>query len=585
MSLIGHWKLDGDTKDSSGYGNDGISEVVYASGKINEARRSGNFTVPASPEFNIIGDLSIAFWFNPDTNTTRRTVMQTHYNGSFCINHETEGDLRFYNGNGSSYDSLDSTVLTNGQWYHCVLTRESKLTTWYINGVYNTSRTSAYEGEGNHNLIIGSGYTAELDGYLDDVRLYNHALSIKEIHELSLAKVLHYDFNMFSEPTTNILENGDFSTGDITGWGTPEIRGVNHNDYYSIESDNINNYLNIHWERIASSGNDWAQCLNNSHWVVPNIPYTLTCQIRVNSISGGDSTAVRHSMVINDYWTSDKKYTYLNAMTIGVWTDVESTVLDPQPTYYKDPVTWDFNGTFQIYTGPQAAIGDYIDFDIRFAQVEQKDHSTPFVNGVRTGQIVDNSGNDNHSIALTEEDTPEWTTDSLLGSGAYYFDGNKEVATTPIKEMMGGTLTITMMTFVKITSSLGYNTSFMTNIMPWLGTYTNGEVRFIIRAGGLDQYNCITTEILSLNTRYHIAATYDGTTMKIYIDGVLKKSENVGLDLYLDSADTSFLIGTSSFEGYLDDIRLYSSALTVEDIYEIAHTRASIDDEGTLWAK
>jgi hypothetical protein len=75
--------------------------------------------------FNVKGAMTIAFWFKPASNTTRRVVMQTAYAGSFCINHETEGDLRLYVGNDSSYTSLDSSSLTNNLWYHCAIVKDS----------------------------------------------------------------------------------------------------------------------------------------------------------------------------------------------------------------------------------------------------------------------------------------------------------------------------------------------------------------------------------------------------------------------------------------------------------------------------
>ena len=55
------------------------------------------------------------------------------------------------------------------------------------------------------------------NGDINDLRIYNHALSAKEIYELSLAKVLHYDFdNPFVEESDNLVSIRDITTSGLT---------------------------------------------------------------------------------------------------------------------------------------------------------------------------------------------------------------------------------------------------------------------------------------------------------------------------------------------------------------------------------
>lgn len=182
--LAGWWKLDGNVKDYSLNNNDSSSSsMTFTNGIDGLARESGSATIPSDSAFNVKGDMTVSFWFKPEADGARRVVMQTAYAGSFCINHETAGDLRFYNGNDSSYDSLDSSRLTNGQWYYCVVVRDGSNTRWYLNGQLDTNGTTSYSGGTREDdLIIGTGYTGNnIVGTLDEVRIYNRALSEKEI--------------------------------------------------------------------------------------------------------------------------------------------------------------------------------------------------------------------------------------------------------------------------------------------------------------------------------------------------------------------------------------------------------------------
>jgi len=69
-------------------------------------------------------------------------------------------------------------------------------------------------------------------------------------------------------------------------------------------------------------------------------------------------------------------------------------------------------------------------------QYEKKDHSTPFVYGSRTGQVNDYSGYDNHSIALTEVNTPQWVVDNKIGTGGYKFIASKQTYIQPASYLM-----------------------------------------------------------------------------------------------------------------------------------------------------
>ncbi|MEI7499877.1 MAG: LruC domain-containing protein [Bacteroidota bacterium] len=72
-----------------------------------------------------------------------------------------------------------------------------------------------------------------------------------------------------------------------------------------------------------------------------------------------------------------------------------------------------------------------------------------------------------------------------------------------------------------------------------------------------------------LNEWYHIAMTYDGTTLKIYVNGQLKNSKAVSGVLAVNSRDVS--IGSDNgaqkfFKGSLDEIKIFGVALSQTEI-------------------
>lgn len=112
------------------------------------------------------------------------------------------------------------------------------------------------------------------------------------------------------------------------------------------------------------------------------------------------------------------------------------------------------------------------------------------------------------------------------------------------------------------------------------GFYVNGT-RYVGNYGSAGQ--------LTDQKWHHLAATYDGTTIKRYIDGVLVNSTSVtgALDggrnqaLYIGRMGTS--ITYASKDLLESDLRIYATALSEEDIKELYEVSASVDKNGNFW--
>ena len=86
-----------------------------------------------------------------------------------------------------------------------------------------------------------------------------------------------------------------------------------------------------------------------------------------------------------------------------------------------------------------------------------------------------------------------------------------------------------------------------------------------------------------LNTWQHVTGTWDGTTMRIYINGVLANSSaKTGT---IPSRTTSFSIGSNTserFDGDIDEVRLWDKALSASDIVSLKDCELQSGETGLV---
>lgn len=111
-----------------------------------------------------------------------------------------------------------------------------------------------------------------------------------------------------------------------------------------------------------------------------------------------------------------------------------------------------------------------------------------------------------------------------------------------------------------------------------------GRAQFTVSIDGVWK-SAATNAIMGLNTWYHIAGVYDGSSVSIYINGILQASSAVsgsadhstGTDLYFGENPTW---SGRYFDGTLDEVRIWDYAKTAADIlnqYTIELTGSETD--------
>jgi hypothetical protein len=184
--------------DMSGYGNDGtlVGNAQWVDGKHGTALEfdgsSSYVEVPDADDFAIETDITFTAWFrpnvtiNPDNNAYR--LMSKNNDVFFLFNYENVGQLGFLvkDSGGSNYAVHSTTAEWNaGTWYHAAGTFDGAELKIYINGTLEAS--AAFEGTiGISNLALWIGaddLPSYFPGAIDDVRVYNSALSDSEVIE------------------------------------------------------------------------------------------------------------------------------------------------------------------------------------------------------------------------------------------------------------------------------------------------------------------------------------------------------------------------------------------------------------------
>jgi hypothetical protein len=185
------------TSDASGSGNTGAlanAPVWTSQGKYGSALSFDGVDDFVSVADNATLDLTsggtMEAWVKLDTLDRWHGVIakgdaNTDAVHNFALEINNANAVRCILGDGSAYQQLDSsTTMTTGQFRHLACSWDGATVRLYIDGVLNASAAQSLTPAGNTApLYVGQfgGNSDRLDGTIDDVRLYNRALTASEI--------------------------------------------------------------------------------------------------------------------------------------------------------------------------------------------------------------------------------------------------------------------------------------------------------------------------------------------------------------------------------------------------------------------
>ena len=195
---ISRYKLNRNTDDSWGdnhgtnNGADLTATGVY--GQAAEFNGSGDYIQTDTWNNLGFGDNAvhtISLWLNPnDVSSNYQRVFGTQKNNAGFVlfeNLDSAGQLEMFYGDGSTVSRLEANdVLKQGNWVHVAVSYDDNNSfRLYVNGLLYGEKSNSYTGSSN-NLNFGTDVSSQayLDGKIDDVRIYDKALTPVQVEKL-----------------------------------------------------------------------------------------------------------------------------------------------------------------------------------------------------------------------------------------------------------------------------------------------------------------------------------------------------------------------------------------------------------------
>ena len=462
----------------------------------------------------------------------------------------TTGYLSVNTGNGSSRTFntyYGTTLLQANTWYHGGFTYDGSTIRIYVNG--NLEKTQAYA-----NMSVPADYLTvfcwslsgtsgngvltsyKLNGSINDVRVYDHCLSPKEIKEISKGLILHY-------PLNNIINNNLISS--LKSYAPASYCAYQFNLSENFVANQT--YTFQFWDvNVSHTGKTDSQLGIAIYWGGGSV--------NLKTLNGTSYFTNGHA----DYLTFTITITSSNASGSGAT-----------------------NSWINIYNSVPNADGTR-NMSIGAIKIEKGACATSYISNNISNIVYDESGyghnGTKYGIQQAELNSPRYN------YGTNYPDSACSIGIGNFSTMVPEGIFTFNIWFKKVTdewSTKNYETIFggpsgfeleaknaSTNspsLVLW--NWGKGSITY-----SLDVWNMVT-----------FVRTTSGT--KLYLNGVQGATGTAGSipsgNYFIGSWSSS---SSQNYRGYFSDARIYATELSDEDILELYNKPANIDNKGNMFS-
>ena len=609
------------------YTGNGSTQIIE--GKIGTAAEfngSSSYIQVGNPIPNTDTDVTISAWVNLSSGVSSNM----HITGTGITTSGSEGPFRitlqYQSANtfrifalrqvaGTYYlspnSSLTNVTINPNTWYHIVwsYTASGRLLNTFLNGTQidtNVAMTTTGASVNDDSMIIGSFRTnaAFFNGKLDQIRIFNRALD--ETNDGEVTTLYNEPSNLSTASTTDIFDDGsgvalyEFEegakdTGGVLGYigaggifngssseiNLPQILPPN-----STSSSSFSCWFN------TSDNSGTRQTIVNAYNLggTSQAGWTLfkdagnVLYLRSYYLDGSNITSTYGTINVSDgNWHHVAVIFDISANTLNVYLDNNSTPeISITGLTVSSVYIFESNGSIGYQTNSARHFNGKIDQVRIFSKALSSSEVTTLSDETSASATKSTTDifDDSSGVALYELEGNAKDT-GLYGSGAIdagqsaVFNGSSSYIDTNISTITSNSGSVSL--WVKTTT--GTQSNFFGGQSPSQNRFYFGvrNNNFWMGAGdSQNSYNISASSLLDGNW-HHVVLTLDGSTAKYYLDGnstpvdtlSYTSAGTIGVTPLIGALDATGSI-LAYTNGSIDQVRIYSSALSSSDVEALA---------------
>ena len=612
--LIGYWPFDEgqgtEAADITGNGNDGIfsGAVEWVPGYKDSAVRldtAGERVVISALDPTAENNaMTLAIWINWEGEDHgsithqgifgKRRGWDPRTNVKWFWEAQPDGDLQFRNGDTAVTASgvLDAYV---NEWVHVAMTWDNGAVVQYINAEQVSTGNITFRDTADATVMtigcVDSQSSETFVGSLDEARIYSHILTQPEIETIMIGEF----------PTAYSPAPADGAFHEDT-WVTlswkPGTLAVSHDVYLGENFDDVNegagdtfrgNQMTAFYVAgfpgfaypdglVPGTTYYWRiDEVNDTHpdspWKGEVWRFIVPSRIAFNPDPADGAKFIATDATLS--WMPGLR-AKLHHVYFGTDPDEVANAAGALPqavtSYDPGPLEPDTTYYWRVdeFDGATVQTGDIWSFTT-LPEIPVTDPSLvgwwKFDEG--NGHIaVDWSGQNNHGALQGD---PQWAPGQV--GGALEFDGTGDFVDCGANDVFNIDTNITVMGWMKVHQ---FNKNWQAIVTQgdnsWRLHRSNNTDNIAWGTSGLDPTDITGTINVNDGEWHHVAGVYDGTQKILYVDGNIDASANTTGSI--DGSTYRVQIGENAqatgrnWAGLIDDVRIYSKALSVNEIKE-----------------
>jgi hypothetical protein len=216
--LVGWWPFNGNANDESGNGNNGtVNGATLTTDRFGDANKAYSFDGVddiISVNRNYMSAFSLSIWFS-SSNLTEYNPLIDAFDENWEIQlKNTVPDFVSFISSNNYQEFMSSQTTVNNSWYNLVCNFSSNIVEFYLNGNLTDQFNVNPLFNNNGNYFFGaslSGADQYYNGKLDDIGIWNRALTQQEITDLynatnlGMDNLLGDDLKIYPNPTNDYI--------------------------------------------------------------------------------------------------------------------------------------------------------------------------------------------------------------------------------------------------------------------------------------------------------------------------------------------------------------------------------------------